>query len=68
LITHEAQGKQKVIHGLMKVLEHLKADHEVLYGSHEAPEPTAVDLASGKMTRGIDGNTFIGKKFSNIDV
>jgi len=52
----------------MKVLEHLKADHEVLYGSHEAPEPTAVDLASGKMTRGIDGNTFIGKKFSNIDV
>jgi len=60
-LTHEAQGKQKVIVGLMKVLEHLKADHDELYGPRKANELTVDEQVSEKNKRGIVSNTFTGK-------
>ena len=65
--VHEAQGKQNVIHSLMKVLEHLKADYQVLYGSDKALEPKIVEPNSQKLKQITGSNTFTAKKFTNID-
>ena len=65
-LSHEAHGKQKVILGLMKILEQLKGDHEVLYGSQKANKLTADEKVSEKLRRRVDIITFTGKKFSNI--
>ena len=60
-LTHEAQGKQRVINGLMKVLEHLKADHEELYGSQKAKGLTVDKQTTEKITRKGVTNTYVGK-------